>query len=350
MKNLITKIQSKLSKKQLAVIVLAILSVIVIAICSIYVSKDIPYSVKEKEITFEVKSKFDEANDKVIANIQKDKTALTKEESKSLKTDFEEKDLEKIGEKDVKYYIDDKEVAKTKVIVKDTTKPDIKIEDFEVEQFVKLTDYKSLADKTKVQLSDNYDEVAELEKSVNIKGYDSEKEGEQKVTISIKDSSGNQTSVEVKVTVKKFEMPEESEPKATPVEEQQYNMDDIPYAESSSSNNGSGNNGSGNSGWTNDSGGNSGGSSGGSTPAPVPTPTPPVVEEPVTPPAACPGGMDPALPCDFTPNNVGNTGLIFNSLNELYDYADSQGWSVKTYVVFYLNYNDGSIKYSINLK
>lgn len=292
------------------------------------------YTLTEKEISLEVNS-YTLDKDKVTDDtklfdaysyLKFDDQKLTEDQRKEINIE-NNVDYSKLGDYTVTYRKDDKDITDAlKVKIVDTTKPIIKLKETEFEVGSDI--------KEKIELSDNYDDEKTLKENLKIEGYTSDLEGEQKITITVKDSSNNEAKEEFTITSK-----------ATPVEEQQYNMDDIPYAET---NNGSGNNGGGNSGWTNDSGGNSGGSSGGSTPAPTPTPTPPVVEEPVGPAELCPGGYASDFPCDYIfQGTIGNGGL-FNSYKEAEDVLSSMGLTAQNNPIGTVNYNDGTVKYTFS--
>lgn len=299
------------------------------------------YTVNEKEIVIEVKTytteKEKEKDDikffDPLSYLALNEKELTDEQKEKIVVSSNV-DCDKIGEYEISFKKDDKELLEPiKVKVVDTTKAKISLTESEFHVGTDITE--------KIEFSDNYDDAETLKENLRVDGYDSESSGEQEITISLKDSSGNETIEKFTITLTE-----------TPKADQNYDINDIPYApgqsdggnSSGGSAGGSGSGSGGSSSGGSSSGGNSGGSSGGGW-----TP-PPVVEAPVTPPAACPGGNDESLPCDWTPNNIGNTGMIFDSLDSLYNYADNQGWSVKEYTVFYLNYNGGYTKYSINKK
>lgn len=284
------------------------------------------YSLKEEKVSIEVKGFTDDetkVSDNVIlfspfTYLLLNDTELSKEQQKGIEV-VTNIDFNKLGEYTLSYKKDDKEITDTlKITVQDTTKPTLKLEGNEFEVGTDL--------KGKVVYSDNYDDIDTLQAKLSIKGYNASQVGTQKVTISIEDSSGNKESIEKEITVieKKKEESEVGVNANTPQNDNQYNHypqitepTDSDYTNSNEK-----------------------------IDDYIPT-TPPVVEEPVSPPVACPGGMDRNLPCDFTPNNIGNTGLIFNTMEEAYKYAESQGWPGNSYSVGALNYNGGYIKYTI---
>lgn len=291
------------------------------------------YTLTEKEISLEVNS-YTLDKDKVtddtklfdaFSYLKLDDQELTEEQQKEINIE-NNIDYSKLGDYTVAYRKDDKDITDAlKVKIVDTTKPIIKLKETEIEVGSDI--------KEKIELSDNYDDEKTLKENLKIEGYTSDLEGEQKITITVKDSSNNEAKEEFTITSK-----------ATPVEEQQYNMDDIPYAET---NNGSGNNGGGNSGWTNDSGGNSGGSSGDYVP-PYEPPYVPPVEEPVEPEYACPNGNNKFMPCDYIfAGSVGNGGL-FNTYDEAFNALISVGGNAQDNPIGTVRYNDGTVKYSFD--
>lgn len=296
------------------------------------------YSVNEKEIVIEVKTytteKEKEKDDikffDPLSYLALNEKELTNEQKEEIVVSSNV-DCDKIGEYEISFKKDDKELLEPiKVKVVDTTKAKISLTENEFQVGTDITE--------KIEFSDNYDDAETLKDNLRVDGYDSESSGEQEITISLKDSSGNETIEKFTITLTE-----------TPKEDQKYDINDVPYAPGqsgggSSSGGSAGNSGgsSGNSGGSSgNSGGNSGSSGGGWTP-PVEQPV-----APTPPPAACPGGMDPSLPCDWTPNNVGNTGLIFNTMEDAYKYGANQGWARNEYSVGALNYNGNYTKYTI---
>lgn len=110
-------------------------------------------------------------------------------------------DTSKLGEKtvDVVYLDDDKkEIITVKINVVDTTKPEIECED-KIELYVGATvDVKELG-----KVTDNSKEEID---PVITGDYKLDTEGEYKVTIKAKDSSGNEATKEITLVVKKVEL------------------------------------------------------------------------------------------------------------------------------------------------
>ena len=110
-------------------------------------------------------------------------------------------DTSKLGEKtvDVVYLDDDKkEIITVKINVVDTTKPEIECED-KIELYVGATvDVKELG-----KITDNSKEEID---PVITWDYKLDTEGEYKVTIKAKDSSGNEATKEITLVVKKVEL------------------------------------------------------------------------------------------------------------------------------------------------
>lgn len=289
------------------------------------------YTLTEKEISLEVNS-YTLDKDKVtddtklfdaFSYLKLDDQELTEDQQKEINIE-NNVDYSKLGDYTVAYRKDDKDITDTlKVKIVDTTKPIIKLKETEFEVGSDI--------KEKIELSDNYDDEKTLKENLKIEGYTSDLEGEQKITITVKDSSNNEAKEEFTINLKESE-------------------ENTSYAESSS-NNGSGNNGGGNSGWTNDSGGNSGGSSGGSTPAPAPTPEPTPIPTPPTEPEfdyVCPNGNNKFMPCDYIfAGHVGNGGL-YNSYVEAEDALSAMGLTAQNNPIGTVNYNDGTVKYTFS--
>lgn len=291
------------------------------------------YSLKEKEVVIEVKTytlEKENENEDIkffdpLSYLQINEKDLTDKQKENVVANSNV-DCDKVGDYEISYKRDDKDIIEPlKVKIVDTTKAKISLTETE---FQEGTDIKE-----KVEVSDNYDEVDSLKENLVIEGYDSEIIGEQEITISVKDSSENETVEKFKITL--IEDAEETE---TPIEDQNYNINDIPYAP--------GNSGSGSSSGSSGAGSSSGGSSssgssgGGWTPPPVVEPTPPVV--------ACPGGNDPDLPCDFIfAGTVGNGGL-YDSYIAAEDALRRLGLTAQTNPISSIHYNDGRIKHTFN--
>lgn len=57
---------------------------------------------------------------------------------------------------------------------------------------------------------------------------------------------------------------------------------------------------------------------------------------------------NPNLPCDWTTNPLGNTGLLFDTEDEVWQYTFSQGLGPAEIIIHYIHYNGGYTKYSLS--
>lgn len=178
-------------KKGLTALFFIIFTVVVLGVLSlILIPKLMKDPIKQKDKnTYEINS---EVKNKDLVELKK---------GAELANPDELVDTSKLGEKtiDVVYLEGNKkEVITVKINIVDTTKPEIKCED-KVEIYTEV----EFNPNSYCEISDNSKE----EMVPNISGdYDNKKEGEYKIKVSAKDSSGNEESKEIVLVVKKVEL------------------------------------------------------------------------------------------------------------------------------------------------
>lgn len=300
------------------------------------------YTQKETPLILEVNQSKEDADKLILEGILRNDKALKDEDKESLTLNYDEEKLKSLNTFEIAVINkDDIEILKIKVETKDTTKPNIELMEKEI---AFGTDIKKL-----VKVSDNYDDEETLLKTLEIEGYNAETIGIQEITIRVEDSSKNQTEVKTEIIIKEDVQTEDtSNQNANQGDANSYTIHD---GSSSSSGRGS----SGKSTYHDEYGNE-------------------ITEEqyyemieeankPVKPNYACPtvphyvdaNGVevwegDPNLPCDWTPNPLGNTGLLFETEDEVWQYAFSQGWSPAEITIHYIHYNGGYTKYSLSYR
>lgn len=270
------------------------------------------YTLKKDTLVLEVNLSKEEADEQILDCILLNDKELTDEDEKNLILDYDEADLKALHTFEAHIYKDDTEVSFIKVTMQDTTKPVIKMTEKELAFGANIEEY--------IKITDNYDDEEGLRKGLIVEGYDAKAAGSQEVVIRAMDSSHNEAELVVEVIVKEAMEPEG----ASSIHSTQGNVD-------LSTANVEGNGGSVNSGGRSffyDADGNE------------------LTEEeydklideanqPVEPNYVCPtvphhmeGNIevwdgDPNLPCDWTPNRLGNTGIEFDTEEEAWAYMDS---------------------------
>lgn len=270
------------------------------------------YSLKKDTLVLEVNLSKEEADKQILDCILLNDKELTDEDEKNLSLDYDEAGLKALQTFEAHIYKDDTEVSIIKVTMQDTTKPEIEMTEKELAFGANIEEY--------MKITDNYDGEEELRKGLIVEGYDAKAAGSQEVVIRAMDSSHNEAELVVEVIVKEATEPEG----ASSIHSTQGNVD-------SSTANVEGNGGSVKSGGRSsfyDANGNE------------------ITEEeyykiieeanqPIEPNYVCPtvphhmeGNIevwdgDPNLPCDWTPNHLGNTGLEYDTEEEAWAYMDS---------------------------
>lgn len=300
------------------------------------------YTQKETPLILEVNQSKEDADKLILEGILRNDKTLKDEDKESLTLNYDEAKLKSLNTFEIIVKNkDDAEIIKVKAETKDTTKPKVELTEKELERGA---DIKKL-----IKVSDNYDDEETLLKTLNIEGYSDETIGTQEITIRVEDSSKNQTELKTEIIVK----------------------EDVPAEDTSNQNANQSNSNS----YTANGGSNSSngtGSSGKSTYHDeygneiTEEQYYEMIEEankPVAPNYACPtvphyvdaNGVEvwegnPDLPCDWTPYPLGNTGLLFETEDEVWQYAFSQGWGPAEITIHYIHYNGGYTKYSLSYR
>lgn len=169
----------------------------ILAIACILLSgceKESEYSLVTNEVEIEVKDK----NFDPFKYLRKDGNELSKDEQKEVKTGAKV-DVYTLGEYTFSFPEHNLNLL---VRVVDTEAPELSLLGFTIEEGVVFTWNEETLAKLKAQAKDNYDASELLKKSLACGSVDTSKVGDQTITCSIEDSSGNRGSASVKITVK----------------------------------------------------------------------------------------------------------------------------------------------------
>lgn len=270
------------------------------------------YTLKKDTLVLEVNLSKEEADKQILDCILWNDKKLTHEEERNLILKYNEADLKALHTFEVHIYKDATEILIMEVMMQDTTKPEIEITEKELTFGANIEEY--------IKITDNYDDEG-LRKGLIVEGYDAKAAGTQEVVIRAMDSSHNEAELVIKVIVKEDTELED----ASSIHSTKGNVD-------SSTVKVEGNGGS----VKSDSGRSTFSDANGNE----------ITEEeyykmleeanqPIEPNYICPtvphhmeGNIevwdgDPNLPCDWTPNRLGNTGLEFDTEEEAWAYMDS---------------------------
>lgn len=157
-------------------------------------SKESVYTLSEREVEVEVSDKTFDPFD----YLRKDGNELSVEERKAIKTGAKV-DINTLGEYTFNFPGYNLNLV---VHVIDTQAPELSLLGFTIEQGVVFTWNEESLAKLKAQAKDNYDSGELLKKSLTCGSVDTSKSGDQTITCSVEDSSGNRGSASVKITVK----------------------------------------------------------------------------------------------------------------------------------------------------
>lgn len=157
-------------------------------------NKESVYTLSATEVEVEVNDKdFDP-----IDYLRKDGVELSAEEKKKIKTGAKV-DVHALGTYTFNFPEYD---LNLNVSVVDTQAPQLSLLGFSVEQGVVFTWTEENLAKLKAQAKDNYDAGELLKKTLTCGSVDTSKPGDQTITCSVEDSSGNRGSASVKISVK----------------------------------------------------------------------------------------------------------------------------------------------------